>query len=180
MADHEVKLSGPDFKNGVEQSKLIENQPLLGHYDGEPVIMIRQGSQIFATAATCTHYGGPLAEGLVVGGTIRCPWHHARFSFHTGEAVGAPALNPISCFNIQHDGAKVKISGKKDIDFRSACPKNPSSVVIVGAGAAGSACAEMLRTRGYAGPITPGRQRTARTGRPPEPFEGLSRGQCAG
>lgn len=50
---------------------LAENEPLLGHLDDEPVILVRQGEEVFATGAICTHYGGPLGEGLVVGGTIR-------------------------------------------------------------------------------------------------------------
>ena len=92
---------GPNFKSGIDLKSLIENTPLLGHFDGEPVILVRQGEDIFAIGATCTHYGGPLAEGLVVGETIRCPWHHARFSLRTGEAEGAPALNPVSWFVVQ-------------------------------------------------------------------------------
>ena len=147
-------LSGPDFRSGIEFDELVENEPMLGHYEGEPVVLVRKSDQVFATAATCTHYGGPLAEGLVVDNTIRCPWHHARFSLHTGEAEGAPALNPISCFNVGRQGNKVAITGKKEVDFRVSCPQNPSSVVIVGTGAAGAACADMLRTKGYQGPIT--------------------------
>ena len=115
---------------------------------------MRQGEQVFATGAVCTHYSGPLAEGLVVGETIRCPWHHARFNLRTGEAEGAPALNPVSCFNVRRQGDMVMIDGKKAADFRVPCPLNPSSVVIVGAGASGAACADMLRAKGYAGPIT--------------------------
>ena len=84
--DNAQALSGPDLQVGVKFDELVENEPLLGHFDGEPVILVRQGEQIFATGAVCTHYSGPLAEGLVVGGTIRCPLHHARFDLRTGEA----------------------------------------------------------------------------------------------
>jgi NADPH-dependent 2,4-dienoyl-CoA reductase/sulfur reductase-like enzyme len=105
-------------------------------------------------AGTCSHYGGPLAEGLLVGNIIRCPWHHARFDIHTGEAEGAPALNAMSRFNVRRQGNTVAITGKMEADFRVPCPQGPSSVVIIGAGAAGAACADMLRTKGYAGPVT--------------------------
>ncbi len=154
MAEDEAKvLSGPDLRAGVKFDDLAENEPLLGHFDGEPVILVRQNEQVFATGAVCTHYGGPLAEGLVVGGTIRCPWHHARFDLGTGEAEGAPALNPVSCFDVVRHEGMVMIGGKKAPDFRVACKLNPSSIAIVGAGAAGAACADMLRAKGYAGPV---------------------------
>jgi len=152
--DKATPLSGPDLKAGTKFSELTENEPLLGHFEGEPAILVRQGNQVFATGAVCTHYSGPLADGLVVGETIRCPWHHARFDLRTGEAIAAPALNPVSCFTVQRHGDLVMITGKQTPDFRVSCPLNPSSVVIVGAGASGAACADMLRAKGYGGPIT--------------------------
>src|SRR5579864_8128460 len=119
MAEDKAQaLSGSDLRSGVEFAGLAENEPLLGHFDGEPVVLVRQGEQVFATGAVCTHYGGPLAEGLVVDETIRCPWHHARFDLRTGEAEGAPALNPVSSFNVVlHDGIVI-VDGKKAPDFR--------------------------------------------------------------
>jgi NADPH-dependent 2,4-dienoyl-CoA reductase/sulfur reductase-like enzyme/nitrite reductase/ring-hydroxylating ferredoxin subunit len=152
--DNAHALSGPDLRAGVRFDELTESMPLLGQFDGEPVILVRQGDQLFATGAVCTHYGGPLAEGLVVDQTIRCPWHHARFDLRTGEAEGAPALNPLSCFNVLRHEGMVRVNQKRAADFRVACKLNPSSVVIVGAGAAGAACADMLRAKGYAGPVT--------------------------
>jgi apoptosis-inducing factor 3 len=152
--DNKQDLSGPDLRKGVKFNGLAESEPLLGHFDGEPVILVRQGDELFATGAVCTHYGGPLADGLVVDETIRCPWHHARFDLRTGEAKGAPALNPLPCFNVHRHEDTVTVEGKKTADFRVACNLNPSSVVIIGAGAAGAACADMLRTKGYTGPVT--------------------------
>jgi apoptosis-inducing factor 3 len=152
--DNAQALPGSDLRAGVKFDGLAESEPLLGHFDGEPVILVRRSEQVFATGAVCTHYGGPLAQGLVVDETIRCPWHHARFDLRTGEADGAPALNPVSCFNVLHQEGMVRVDGKKAADFRVACKLNPSSVVIVGAGAAGAACADMLRAKGYAGPVT--------------------------
>jgi apoptosis-inducing factor 3 len=155
MADEETQQpKGPDLKAGVDLESLVENSPLLGHFDGEAVILVRQRENIFAIGATCTHYSGPLAEGLVVGETIRCPWHHARYSLRTGEAEGAPALNPVSCFMVQREGGKVRVDRKRDANFEVVCPQNPEAIAIIGAGAAGAACADMLRRKGYRGPIT--------------------------
>jgi len=152
--NHAQELEGPDLKSGVDIETLVENSPLLGHVDGEPVILVRQGENIFAIGATCTHYSGPLSQGLVVGETMRCPWHHARFSLRTGEAEGAPALNPVSCFVVRRMEDKVRVEGKRDVDFQVAHPLNPDSVVIIGAGASGASCVDMLRQKGYSRPIT--------------------------
>lgn len=153
MAGGQSKLEGPDFARGVEIGDLKEGEPLLGHVGGEAAIVVRSGEDVFAIGAHCTHYGGPLAEGLVAGTTVRCPWHHACFDLRTGAALG-PALTPAPCFEVERDGALVKLGKKKDA-WRNAAPVNaPESVVIVGAGPAGAACAESLRREGYEGAIT--------------------------
>jgi len=144
---------GPDLSQGVPEDRLREGEPLLGHVGDEAVVLVRSGGEVFAVGASCTHYGGPLAEGLVVGDTIRCPWHHARFSLRSGAAEGAPALSPVACRDVERQAGKIRVAGKCESTVPSAPRQRPSSVVIVGAGAAGAACADMLRAKGYAGPI---------------------------
>ena len=147
-----TELKGPDLTQGVFATEIVEARPLLGHAHGEAVMLVRSGGKVFATGATCTHYSGPLAEGLVVGRTVHCPWHHACFDLETGLAAG-PALSPIPCFDVVEENGKVRVAGKREI----AKPKpreTPASVVIVGGGAAGAACAENLRRLGYEGRIS--------------------------
>ena len=152
-SDSPTVLEGPDFSAGVAFADLSEGRPLLGHAGGEPVIVVRRGETLFATGAQCTHYGAPLRDGLVVGETLRCPWHHACFSLATGEALGAPALNPIASYDVSHEGDLVKV-GKKRGEPPARQPKvTPASVVLLGSGAAGAAAAETLRKEGYAGAI---------------------------
>jgi NADPH-dependent 2,4-dienoyl-CoA reductase/sulfur reductase-like enzyme/nitrite reductase/ring-hydroxylating ferredoxin subunit len=148
------KVSGPDLSAGVAASELADGKPLLGHVGDESVMLVRRGDEIFATGATCTHYSGPLAEGLVVGDTVRCPWHHACFDLRTGEALRAPALNPIACFAVERDGDRLRVGAKHGPPPLPPPPPNsPQKIVIVGAGAAGHACAEQLRLRGYRGQL---------------------------
>lgn len=147
---------GPDLGSGVPLAGLIEGRPFPGHVGEEGVILVRRGDEVLAVGATCTHYGGPLAEGLVVGDTVRCPWHHACFSLRTGEALGAPALNPVPRWRVEVRDGVAYVREKEEagpLDALGRRSDGPESVVIVGAGAAGSAAAEMLRREGYAGPI---------------------------
>jgi NADPH-dependent 2,4-dienoyl-CoA reductase/sulfur reductase-like enzyme/nitrite reductase/ring-hydroxylating ferredoxin subunit len=147
------QLSGPDLSQGVPLSEVPEDGQLLGHSGGEAVLVVRRGEEIFAIGATCTHYGGPLAEGLVVGDTVRCPWHHACFSLRTGEPVRPPALNPVACYKVEREGDRIVVREKAAPAPRRETA-GPSSIVIVGAGAAANAAAETLRHEGYGGPIT--------------------------
>lgn len=159
MSDDATEHAGPDLCAGVALSTLAEGVPLLGHAQGEPTILVRRGSELLAIGAVCTHYGGPLAEGLIVGDTIRCPWHHACFSLHTGEALRAPALNPVSCRQVEQRNGNAFVGDKIDT-AAPASPRPPvaanlpKAVVIVGGGAAGNAAAEMLRRERYTGTIT--------------------------
>src|SRR4051794_29793649 len=154
MAEGSSELEGPDFEKGCETENLRDGEMLLGHAFGEPVLVARCGEDFFAIGATCTHYGGPLAKGLMVDCTVHCPWHHARFDLRTGEAIAAPALNNVTRYKIDKRGKQFFVTGKID-EKPVRKPKSlPASVVIVGAGAAGGAAAEMLRREGYEGPVT--------------------------
>jgi NADPH-dependent 2,4-dienoyl-CoA reductase/sulfur reductase-like enzyme/nitrite reductase/ring-hydroxylating ferredoxin subunit len=157
MSAERAQPEGVDLRSGVALGDLAEGEPFLGHIDEQSVVLVRRGEEVLAIGGTCTHYGGPLAEGLVVGETIRCPWHHACFSLQTGEALGAPALNPVPRFRVEvRDGiAHVQAAEQADpLESFGRQVEGPESVVIVGAGAAGSAAAEMLRREGYGGRIS--------------------------
>src|SRR6266511_3530130 len=154
MAEPSGELEGPDFEKGCNIDELRDGEMLLGHAFGEAILAARSGEEIFAVGATCTHYGGPLAKGLMVDCTVRCPWHHARFHLRTGEAIAAPALNNVACYNIEKRGKRFFVTGKFDKKADRRPKSSPASVVIIGAGAAGGAAAEMLRRQGYDGPVT--------------------------
>ncbi len=157
MSETQAPLDGPDFTQGVPFSEFADGAVVLGHAAGEPVLLARRGSEFFAIGAVCTHYGGPLAEGLLVGDTVRCPWHHACFSLRTGDALRAPALNPVSCWRVEQQADTLYVRERRERPAhprRAAAAGAPDSVVILGGGAAGNACAETLRNEGYAGRIT--------------------------
>lgn len=151
----DVQLSGPDLTQGVPLANIPDNGLLGGHADGKPVLLARDGSTVYAVDGACTHYSGPLAEGLKVGHTVRCPWHHACFDLRTGEAIGAPALRPLARWKVEQHGDRVFVSAAAGANVPRRSPKkSPKSVVIMGAGAAGDAAADVLRREGYDGAIT--------------------------
>jgi NADPH-dependent 2,4-dienoyl-CoA reductase/sulfur reductase-like enzyme len=154
MSD-EQKPEGPDLSKGVPASDIGEGAMLGGQVDGEAVLIARAGGTLYAIGAECTHYHGPLADGLIVGDTVRCPWHHACFSLKTGKALAAPAIDPVACWAVEEKDGKVFVKAKKE----AAAPAKPAGgtakrVVIIGGGAAGFAAAERLRRDGFSGEVT--------------------------
>ncbi|MBN3819961.1 Rieske 2Fe-2S domain-containing protein, partial [Paraburkholderia sp. Se-20369] len=105
MTDHASSPGDPDLALGIPLADLPDGGMVAGHVGDAPVLLVRRAGTCLAVGATCSHYGAPLADGLVVGDTIRCPWHHACFSLRTGEALRAPALSDLTCWRVeQHDG----------------------------------------------------------------------------
>ena len=152
MAEDQV---GPDLSQGLSIAELPDGGKLVGHVGDEPVLLARQGSEAFAVGAHCTHYHGPLVDGLIVDGEVRCPWHHACFDLRTGEALRAPAFSPLDTWTVEQRDGKLFVREKRA--RRSAKPRSasagPKQIVIVGGGAAGFAAAEMLRRQKYDGEI---------------------------
>ena len=154
MAEDQSPPAGPDLALGVSPDD-FKNDMLLGHVGQEDVLLARSGAEIFAIDAHCSHYHGPLADGVVADGGIRCPWHHACFDLRTGEATRAPALSPLSVWKVEQEGGRIFVRQKKDEPAAKKAPADaPRRIVIVGGGAAGFAAAEMLRRDGYGGEIT--------------------------
>jgi len=148
-------VTGPDLKAGIASKDLPDGGTLVGHVDGEAVLLVRRGRDVFAIGAACTHYGGPLGEGLVVGDTIHCPWHHACFDLRTGEPIRAPALLPEPVYDVEV-GDRIRVKGKgvaAGFSPPGGLKAVPTRIAIVGAGAAGNAAADMLRRRGFTGSI---------------------------
>ena len=157
MAQDQAKPIGPDLAQGVALAEIADGDKLAGHVGDEAVLLVRRGADVFAIGAHCTHYHGPLAEGLVVGHTVRCPWHHACFDLRTGEALNAPAFDPVACWSVEQGDGRIFVRGKRErpapMRRGGASGKAPERIVIIGGGAAGFAAAERLRRERYQGSL---------------------------
>jgi NADPH-dependent 2,4-dienoyl-CoA reductase/sulfur reductase-like enzyme/nitrite reductase/ring-hydroxylating ferredoxin subunit len=149
------QAGGPDLAAGVASAEVPEGGMTVGHVGDEAVLLARVGGELFAIGAHCTHYGAPLGEGLIVGHEVRCPWHHARFCLRTGEAVGAPAIDPVGCWRAGESGGRIVVSGAPEPAAPRPARKGrgPRRVLIAGGGAGGFAAAEMLRRQGFDGEV---------------------------
>jgi NADPH-dependent 2,4-dienoyl-CoA reductase/sulfur reductase-like enzyme/nitrite reductase/ring-hydroxylating ferredoxin subunit len=153
MAQEQTTPDGPDLTQGISLADLADGR-LVGRVGDQEVLVVQRGMEVFAVGSRCTHYQGPLAEGLVVDDTVRCPWHHACFDLRTGEALRAPALSPLACWSVEQRGGKFYVRERREAPAPRKAPAGaPDRVVIVGGGAAGFAAAEMLRRRDFAGSI---------------------------
>jgi len=149
-----LKASGPELSAGIELSEIPDGGMLTAQVQGAPVVAVRRGEEVFVLAASCGHYGAPLWDGVFIGYELRCPWHHARFDVRTGENVNPPSPRGVSTWMVVREGSRVRAGARREPTAPKGIRNAPSSVLIVGAGAAGDACAEQLRRRGYEGPIT--------------------------
>ncbi|HHT8997043.1 FAD-dependent oxidoreductase [Burkholderia cenocepacia] len=148
--------SRPDLTQGIALDDLADGAMIEGHVGDAAVLLVRRGDELFAVGAQCPHYGGPLAEGLLVGDTIRCPWHHAAFCLRTGAMERAPALDGLPCWRVERRDGRAVVVDARPAAVPPALKATglPASVVIVGGGAAAIAAAVTLRQEGYPHAIT--------------------------
>ena len=149
-----VATARPDLQAGISEGDLADGAMILGRVGDEAVLIARCGKEFFAVGAMCTHYGGPLHEGLMVGDTVRCPWHHACFSLRTGEALAAPAFSPVDCWRVERRDGRITVRQKLSPAPLARKSGTTGHMVIIGGGAAGYAAAEMLQREGHGGRIT--------------------------
>jgi apoptosis-inducing factor 3 len=159
MSTAQSEDTGPDLTLGIPVDELTDRGMIVGHVGEDAVLLARRADEFFAIGALCSHYNGPLAQGIMVEDTVRCPWHHAHFSLRTGEALQAPAFSAVPCWLTELRDGKVFVRARKAARVPDAQRENaPKSgrldrIVIVGGGAAGFAAAERLRRGQYQGSI---------------------------
>jgi 3-phenylpropionate/trans-cinnamate dioxygenase ferredoxin reductase subunit len=156
MSASDASSSRPDLAQGIALDDIADGAMVEGRVGDATVLLVRRADELFAVTGQCPHYGAPLADGLLVGDTIRCPWHHAAFCLRTGAMLRAPALDGLTCWRVERrDGRAVVLDAQPAVSPPALKAAGlPESVVIVGGGAAAIAAAVTLRQEGYPHAIT--------------------------
>ena len=137
----------------IAEKELAERKPALVKVDERDLLVVRSGGRIFACSSTCSHYGGPLNEGLVVGSQVVCPLHNARFDMASGALTSPPGLKGVAAFEVKTEKGDVYVRERAAAP-RGGAKRGEQSVLVIGAGAAADMAADTLRAEGFGGPIT--------------------------
>ena len=122
-------------------------------WDGEKILLLRDGDGVHAVAATCPHAGGPLAQGVHNGSRIVCPWHKAAFCVRTGAVLDPPALDALPRYDVRLDAGRILLAKPVQAPAGLVPEADERCFVIAGAGAAGAVAAQTLREAGFAGRV---------------------------
>lgn len=95
-----------EFVKVSSEAGLPSGGRLVCDVDGRTIAVFNVEGQYYAIDDVCTHDGGPLAEGDLLGYEIRCPRHGARFDVRTGKALCLPAFEPVATHRVEvRDGS---------------------------------------------------------------------------
>jgi nitrite reductase/ring-hydroxylating ferredoxin subunit/uncharacterized membrane protein len=108
------KVETPDFEPVMDAAGLPENRLVRAMLKDTPLVLVKQGDQVFALAESCAHLGGPLADGeLGVDAhgraTVTCPWHSSRFEMHSGVVLDGPSAYPQPCFETRVRNGQIEV-----------------------------------------------------------------------
>lgn len=141
----------PDLTSTFAVADVPDGGLLHGRVGAEEVVVVRAEGSLRAIGASCSHYGGPLAEGVFDGRCVRCPWHHAAFDTATGRAERGPAITAVAAYRVVVDGATAVVEPAEPVDPSPV--KGPDRIVVVGGGPAAHAFVHRLVERGATGEI---------------------------
>jgi nitrite reductase/ring-hydroxylating ferredoxin subunit/uncharacterized membrane protein len=98
-----------EFVAVMPEAELPELKPTRVKHDGVPILLVRNGTRIFALAETCSHFSGPLSEGKLIGDSIVCPYHDSRFALVDGRVINGPAVHPQPCLEVRIKDGQIEV-----------------------------------------------------------------------
>lgn len=108
--DHTAALGLPrEFTPVMSERSLPEGGMRRAEIDGVSVLLARRNGEIHALVETCAHMGGPLAEGTLIDGSVRCPWHGSRYALEDGRVLDGPSAFPQPCFETRVRDGQIEV-----------------------------------------------------------------------
>ena len=146
-------MENGEWKKAIQEAKLAESVPTAVEVEGAKILLVKAEGKIYACGNECSHYHAPLSEGLLAGHIVTCPWHNARFDIRDGRMLAAPGLNDLPTYEVKLEKGDVYVRQASKGAISMPEGEDSRTFLIVGAGAAGNAAAEVLRREGFCGRI---------------------------
>lgn len=108
-----------EWTDVAADADLVDGQPVATTAGVVPILLLRQGDRIYALNDRCTHRGGPLHEGQIVGDCIECPWHGSRFRLDNGDIERGPATQSQQAFQVRVDAGRVFVRRDEQRSLRT-------------------------------------------------------------
>ena len=99
----------PEFIKVAKKEEIPIGQARLVEVNGNEIAIFNVAGSFYAIDNTCTHVGGPLCEGLIVGNEVTCPWHRAVFDVTSGQVLGPPAASNVNSYNVRVEGSDIEV-----------------------------------------------------------------------
>jgi nitrite reductase/ring-hydroxylating ferredoxin subunit/uncharacterized membrane protein len=110
MVNHNAFTYGPeDFVAVGSAADFPEGEMRRVDAGGMPALVVRRENRVFAIGAVCSHAGGPLDEGTLVGTRVTCPWHGSEFCVTSGRVTGGPATFDQPEFVVREQEGRVEL-----------------------------------------------------------------------
>ena len=137
--DRTAFQSAPDEWTDVLAETDLGANPVRVTVGDMPVMLVREGGQIRAIGAVCSHMGGPLDEGEIADGCVTCPWHGSVFKLADGAVVHGPATSPQPNFEVRAAGGRISVR-----------PQRPAPLSVPNTGAVAAEATDRVRSVGQA------------------------------
>lgn len=112
-----------EFVDVLASADLPQGKPIVAEAGRVPVLLLRRGETIHAVQNWCTHAGGPLNEGEIVGDEVRCPWHDSHFCLSDGRPTQGPASMPLRTFEVREEAGRILV---RPTDTARSWPPTPA------------------------------------------------------
>ena len=99
----------PEYVKVAVTDDIAPNQGKLVEVQGKKLALFNLEGKYYAIDNTCTHRGGPLAEGELEGDEVTCPWHGAKFKITSGAVLSPPAPQGVKSFPIRVAGNDLEV-----------------------------------------------------------------------